>query len=157
MMQVSLTSCEKETTIYDTVTVIKKDTIIIKDTALTVDILTANAWKMQEMRGVLGNSNRYYLRGGNNNTESLDNEHISFGSNGTATYVENSGIQRSVTWSFSNEARTKLTILFSNTPATFTVTWDNIRYKNKSLDYDNYYRDGNLNMFEHSRQIRIPR
>lgn len=157
MMQVSVTSCTKETLIYDTVTVVKKDTIIIKDTALTMDILTANAWKIQEMRGVLGNTNRYYLRGGTSNTESFDNEYISFNQNGTARYVQENGIERSVTWSFSNEAHTKLTFVLSNTPATFTVTWDNIRYKNKSLNFDTYYKDGNLNLNEHSRQIRIPR
>ncbi|MDF2188784.1 hypothetical protein [Paraflavitalea sp. CAU 1676] len=112
---------------------------------------------MQELRGVLGNSIRYYSRGGNSNTESFDNEYITFNKDNTGTYVQNNGIQRSITWSFSNEAHTKLTLTLYNTPATFTVTWDNIRYKNKSLYYDDYYTDGNLYLNEHSQQIRTPR
>jgi len=157
MLQVSTTSCTKENIKYDTVTVTKRDTIIIKDTVLSVAILTANSWKLQEMKGVLGGVNRYYLRGGSSNTESFDNEYITFNQNGTGTYVQNNGIQNSITWSFSNEAHTKLTLTLLNTPATFTVTWDNIRYKNKSLIYDDYYTDGNTNLNEHSQQIRIPR
>jgi hypothetical protein len=157
MFQVSTTSCTKETLKYDTVTVIKKDTIIIKDTVLSTELLVANSWKMQEMRGVLGGTKRYYLRGGSANTENLDNEYIAFNQNGTGTYVENNSIQHSITWSFSNDAHTKLALILSNTPTTFTITWDNIRYKNKSLYFDSYYTDGNLNANEHSQNIRIPR
>jgi len=162
-LQTGVTSCTKETISHDTVTVIKKDTlikkdtVIIKDTALTIEILTANSWKMQEMRGVLGSTNRYYLKGGTSNTESFDNEYITFNQNNTGTYVQNDGTQRSITWSITNGTYAKIVWTLYNTPATFSITWDNIRYKNKSLYYDDYYTDGNLNLNEHSQQIRIPK
>ncbi len=75
-LQFGISSCTKDRTITDTVTVIKRDTLIqvrhdtlrITDTALNLQILTANPWKLQEERGVVGNMHLYYLRGGASNT-----------------------------------------------------------------------------------------
>ncbi|HTS45814.1 MAG TPA: hypothetical protein VMH01_15550 [Puia sp.] len=64
----SFTSCTKTNTVTktvtDTVTKTVTDTLTIKDTTLTTAILTANAWKVQDIRGVIGNTAVYYLRGG---------------------------------------------------------------------------------------------
>lgn len=163
-----LSSCTKDKTIYDTVTVIKKDTVtitdtvihtdtlVIKDTAITMELLTAHPWKMQEMYAVTGGAIRIYVRGGTSNTESFDNEYIVFNTNGTGTYVENGGRHDAITWAFGNAENTKILWTFYNTPATFDMTWDNVRFKNNSLYYDNYYTDGNTGLNSHSQEIRTP-
>jgi hypothetical protein len=141
---------------------IKRDSVFITNNVtitdtVTMQILTANAWKLQEMRGVLGGNNRYYLRGGTTNTENFDNEYILFKHDNTAIYIDNNSRQYGVTWNFTDATRTKLVLTMHNTPATYNVTWDNIRYRNNRLYFDNYYRDGNLFLNEHSQNIRIPR
>jgi hypothetical protein len=148
-------SCTKETIIYDTVTV--KDTVILKDTAFSAELLTVNAWRLKEVLGVVGNESLFYLRGGSNNTENFDNEYIRFSSDKTGVHTFNNGVQAVITWKFENEDHTKLTWAVYNTPATFTYTWDNIRYKNKSIYFDQYYTDGNTGKRSHSQNIRIPR
>ena len=40
-----------------------------------------------------------------------------------------------------------------NTPATYAVTWDNIRYKNGNLNHDQYV----TGQHSHTQQIRIPK
>ena len=85
-LQSGLTSCVKEVIIRDTTTITKRDTItirrtdtlIIKDTAMSEAILTANPWKIQEVRGVLEGTIIFYIRGGGNNTGNYDNDYYVF-------------------------------------------------------------------------------
>ncbi|MBD0332911.1 MAG: hypothetical protein ICV66_09655, partial [Chitinophagaceae bacterium] len=70
IIQVGLTSCTKDK----------------EDTTVTLKILTANAWKYQEIRGVLGNTIIYYLRGGSSNLQNFDNEYILFREDKTGLY-----------------------------------------------------------------------
>ena len=159
-LTVGTTSCTKENIKRDTITVkdtiILKDTLIIKDTAFSAELLTAHPWRLQEVLGVVANDNLFYVRGGSNNTESFDNEFITFNTNKTGVHTFNNGMQASFTWQFVNAEHTKLTWTVYNTPATFTYTWDNIRYKNKSIYFDQYYTDGNTGKRSHSQNIRIP-
>ena len=161
--QVSVSSCTKEKIVYDTIvkikndTIVRNDTIVKQDTMLSLEIFTANAWQIFEERGVIGGLPLYYLRGGTNNTQSFDNEYIFFKTDKTAIYVQNNGLKPQVTWDFANPEHTKVTWTMYNTPATFTVTWDNIRYKNKNLFMDQYFVDGNTGNHNHSQQIRIPK
>src|SRR5438874_8902505 len=75
--QVGVTSCTKTKTIIDTVVKTKIDTVIQtktdtlqeKDTSLTAAILTANSWKLQEIRALSGSNYIFYVRGGSNNTQ----------------------------------------------------------------------------------------
>ena len=122
---------------------------------VSLEILTANPWKIQESQGVVGGSKLYYLRGKSNNTESFNKEYIVFNADKTGTNVYNDGNQTRFTWEFVNEEQTKLVWTVRNTPATFSITWDNIRYKNNSLHFDEYYTDGNTGMHAHTQQIRI--
>lgn len=160
-LQVGISSCTKEKIIKDTVIikdiVILKDTVIIKDTLLSTQILTANPWKIKETRGVLGGATVYYVRGGSANTESFDNEFILFNANGTGSYVGNNGTQFQLTWNFMDAEHVKIMWSLLNSPATYTLTWDNIRYKNNSLIFDQYYTDGNTGKISHSQNIRIPK
>ena len=169
--EVGVSSCTKDHNIYDTVTVIKKDTVnviqkdtvtvkdtvTIKDTMLTAEILAANSWKIQEIRGTIDNDIQYYLRGGLANTESFDNEYITFNTDGTGTYIDNVAHSTAITWVFDNAENKKMTLRFYNTPATFDIVWDNIRYKNKNLNYDEYYTDGNTGLNAHKQTIRMPK
>ena len=150
----ALSSCTKEVTVEHT----KTDTLYSNlYLPITVQAITANKWMLQELRGVLGGTNRYYLRGGTSNTENFDDEYIQFNADKTGSYHDQSGATRSITWSFDNADNTHLTIYYTNTPANFNVYWDNIRLKDKKLYFDTYYTDGNLHLNEHSQDIRIPK
>ena len=155
-IQSSLSSCSKDEPITDTVTVIKKDTVYIKDTMMSTAILSSHPWKCKEERGVRGGSIVYYLRGGSNNTESLDNEYLVFNANGTGLHMRNNGTSIPITWVFANADNTKMIWTLLNTPATYSITWDNIRYKNGNMYFDQYYTDGNTGQNAHSQQIRMP-
>jgi len=76
---------------------------------LTAQILTAHPWKVLEERGVLGGAIIYYLRGGTNNTQSFDNEFVTFNSNNTGVLTINSGNSYNFPWAFGNSENTKLT------------------------------------------------
>jgi hypothetical protein len=156
-LQTGVTSCTKDKTIYDTVTVIKKDTLVIQDTAISLQLLAANSWKVQEIRGVQNNSVVYYQRGGTTNTESFDNEYITFNTDKTGIYYDNAGYTHQMTWDFSNNVNTKLTIVIQNPAplANQTVVYENLRYKNKTLLFDQYWTYNNTNA--HAQVIRIPR
>lgn len=166
MLQIGATSCTKDNTIYktdtlmvikkDTLTVVQKDTVIIKDTAITLQLLTSKSWVMQEIRGVQGNNLLYYKRGGTSNTESFDADHIKFDANKTGTYVDGNGATHQISWDFSNSDNTKLTFIVSNpVPLTSqTVVYDNLRYKNGVLLFDQYWTYNNIN--SHAQAIRTP-
>lgn len=160
MFQSGLTSCKKETitvTKTDTLTVTKTDTLVIKDTAITLQLLTGTSWKVQEMRGVVGGAITYYLRGGSSNTENFDNEYITFNSNKTGIYFDANNAMHQMTWDFSNANNTKLTFIVSN-PSPLppqTTIWENLRYKNGALLYDQYWTYNNVNA--HAQAVRIPR
>lgn len=157
-LQTGVSSCTKETIVHDTVkvtnNVIIKDTVLIsKDTMLTVQRLTANQWKLQELRGVAGNANVLYVRGGSANTSNYDNEYAVFNANGTGTYYDPNGFSSSFTWSFSNTANTKLVRTIAFPTVTTVVTWDNIVYRDGKIYYDEYFTQGSTNA--HLQAIRI--
>jgi hypothetical protein len=158
LFQFSLSSCEKDTiTETDTLVVTKTDTLIIKDTAVTLQLLSANSWKIQEIRGVVGNTITYYLRGGSSNTDNYDNEYITFNSNKTGIYFDFNGGTHQITWDFSNTNNTKLSFVVSN-PAPLTaqtVVWENLRYKNGALLFDQYWSYNNVNT--HAQVVRVPK
>jgi hypothetical protein len=144
LLQTGVTSCTKE------------KTIVIQDTAISLELLTSNSWKVQEVQGVKGNTVVFYERGGTSNTENLDDEYIRFLADGTGTYFDQAGFTHQITWEFSNEAKTKLTFVISN-PAplqSHTVVYENLRYKNKALYFDQYWTYDNIN--SHAQEIRIP-
>ena len=97
LLQIGVSSCTKEVIVKDIVTVRDTVTIVKQDTALSVELLTANPWKLQEYRGVEGNMEIYYLRRSTNNTGSFDNEYISFNADKTGIYHENTGADRILT------------------------------------------------------------
>ncbi len=155
--QAGFTSCTKDKTIYDTVIVTKKDTLVIQDTAISLQLLTANSWKLQELRGVQGNVINYYKRGGLSNTENFDNEYITFNTNKTGIYFDAVGATHQITWDFSNIENTKITFVVQNPAplAAQTVVYENLRYKNRALIFVQYWTYNNVNA--HAQVIRIPR
>ncbi|MFI5186111.1 MAG: hypothetical protein ACHQF0_05270 [Chitinophagales bacterium] len=160
--QISVTSCTKTNTIIDTVTKIQTDTVTKiqidtlqeKDTTLTAAILTANSWKLQELRTIVGGIFQYYVRGGTNNTESWDNEYITFNSNNTGLYTGNAGDQYSITWSFT-DATNKQLVFTLNYPTPVTITWENIVYDDGAIRYTEYYTQNGGNVLTSA--VRIPK
>jgi hypothetical protein len=163
MMQAGVTSCTKEVIVRDTVTItkkdtlIKKDTVIIKDTAISLQLLTSKSWKLEEIRGVEGNTILYYKRGATGNTENFDIEYITFNANKTGIYFDAVGSTHQMTWDFANAENTKIIFIVQN-PAPIpsqTVVYENLRYKNGALLFDEYWSYNNRNT--HAQVIRIPR
>ena len=154
IIQTGSTSCTKENIVYDTVTVIKKDTLIIKDTAISLQLITANSWRVEEIRGVEANTILYYKRGATGNTENFDIEYITFNANKTGIYYDGVGTTHSMTWDFSNAELTKITFIVEN-PVPIpsqTVVYENLRYKNGALLFDQYWSYNNRNA--HAQVIR---
>ncbi len=162
MMQTGITSCTKDVVKIDTVTVThtdtltKVDTVVTQDTTVTLAILTANKWRSQEIRGVIGNDTTVYQRGGTNNTEDYDNEYIQFNTNGTGILYDAVGTTHQTTWSFLDSSHTMLTfVVFNPSPiASQTVIWDNLRYKDGKLLFDQYWSYQGIN--SHTQFVRIP-
>ncbi len=156
-----LTSCTKDKIIYDTVTVVKKDTVVIKDTVLTSALLTAHAWKKLEIRGVFGGDTMYYLRGGSNNTQSFDNDYTTFYADGTGLNIDAAGSSHLIKeWKLvTTEKNTQLTYKYfvTNSSIYHFITEDNIRFKNNNLWYDEYYHDNYVNKNFHGQIILMPK
>lgn len=156
-----LSSCTKDKTIIETIikkdTVIIRDTVYIRDTVVTAEILTSRQWKIQELRGVNEGSVLYYLRGGSNNTDNYDNEYIVFNANKTGFEVDNIFITRQIpNWTLSGNQITKLTFTYNVTPTiSMVITWDNLRFKNNALYYDEYYSNPVVGNDFHGQGIRI--
>ena len=162
---VGLTSCTKDHTIYDTVTVEKTDTLrvtdtlTIADTMVTEAILTANPWKLLEIRGLEEGTVLYYLRGGSSNPYNYDNEYYVFNSDHTGYEITNVGVNQPISdWVLSNPDNPKLTCTYhNNSTTTMLLTWENLRFKNNSLYYDEYYFNPVTGNDFHGQAIRIPR
>jgi hypothetical protein len=152
VLQTQFASCKKET-----ITVTHTDTVFLKDTAISAQLLSANSWKIQELRGVIGNSITSYQRGGTGNTENYDNEYITFNADKTGILFDAAGGTHSLTWDFSNSLNTKLTLIVNNPvpAASQTVVYENLRYKNKALLFDQYWTYNFTNA--HTQIIRIPK
>ena len=150
----TMVSCKKEK-IVDRVV---NDTVYVStDVPITATLMSENKWMIEEARGVSGGSIFYYLRGGSANTTNVfDNEHIKFNTDNTGTY-QDFGATRTIAWHFINADNSKLVINFTNTPANFDVTWDNIHSKNGKIYFDEYFTDGNTGANSHGQFTRIPK
>ena len=162
MLQTGVSSCTKEEIIRDTVTVIERDTlietdtVIIKDTAISMELLTANSWKLQEIRGVTGSTILFYQRGGSSNTQNFDPEYITFFTNKTGVYHDGNDNNNTIVWDFLNSEKTKLTFTITNLAPLpdQTVYYENLRFKNGALWFDQYWTVAGVN--HHSQVIRTP-
>jgi hypothetical protein len=95
--------------------------------------------------------------GGANNIINFDNEYFTFNQNKTGTYFDANNATHQLTWDFMNSQNTTLTFTVSNPSPTPSqvVIWDNVRYKNGALLYDEYWSMSGTN--SHSQGIRIPK
>jgi hypothetical protein len=151
VLQLGLAACSKDKTIY------KTDTVVIKDTAISLELLTSKSWKLEEILGVQGNAIIYYKRGGNSNTANYSNDYITFNANKTGIYVDAAAASHSITWDFINNDISKLMLIIANPAplASQTVVYENMRYKNGALLFDQYWTYNNINA--HFQVIRTPR
>lgn len=156
-----LTSCTKDKTIFDTVTITRNDTLFIKDSAFTPELLTAYPWKVNELRAVYGGDSIYYLRGGLKNTTGFGDRSIeayTFNVNGSGSLLDGNLYTHNISnWQFANPEKTKLTFFLStNSPSgSYLITWENIRYKNGIIYTDEYYYDVLALKYYHGQAIRF--
>jgi hypothetical protein len=166
-MTTFLTSCTKDNTIFDTVTVIKTDTLqitdtlLIKDSSFSTALLTAYPWKTTELRAVYGGDSIYFYRGGTNNTSGFDFsiETYTFYPDGTGFFLDAlNGTHLLKDWKFVNSDNTKLTFLVNTTSSptsiSYLITWENIRYKAGSVFTDEYWFDNKARRYYHGQAIR---
>lgn len=156
----SLTSCTKDKTIFDTVTVIQKDTILVKDSSFSSALLTAYPWKTTELRAVYGADSIYFYRGGSNNTYGFGDRSIetyTFNSGGIGSLLDAAGYNHVIEGWQLNSDNTKLTFLLhiTNSALSYLVTWENIRYKNGSIFTDEYYYDNFALKYYHGQAVRF--
>lgn len=115
-------------------------------------ILTKNAWKIDELRYLQDNVPHYYKRGGTQNTESFSDEYIEFFSDKTGRYYAQDLSSVPITWNFVNAEKTiiQYTIQYG-----LVVTWESIILTEGSIRYTEYYtRNGIKSLAE---GIRIPK
>ena len=160
-MGTSLTSCTKDKTIFDTVTLTKTDTLVIKDSSFSKALLVAYPWKTTELRAVYGGDSIYFYRGGTNNTAGFDYsiETYIFNPDGTGSFLDaQNGTHIIKDWQFVNSDNTKLTFLENTTSSptsiSYLITWENIRYKAGSVFTDEYWYDNKAFKYYHGQAIR---
>lgn len=161
-MSTGLSSCTKEKIVFDTVTVIKKDTVLVKDSSFSKALLTAYPWKTTELRAVFGGDSIYFSRGGTNNTVGFGDRSIevyTFNPDGTGSLFDGlDGTHLIKDWQFVNSDNTKLTFLITTTSSpsskSYLMTWENIRYKNGSIYTDDYWFDNKVDKYYHGQAIR---
>jgi hypothetical protein len=150
--QTGFTSCTK-TSVTDTITITKIDTTVMvktdtisSDTALTLQILTANSWKIQYLRAVTDDTITFYTRGGTYNQD-FDAEYVTFNANLTGVLVDAVGASHQMTWNWSDSSNTQITFIIQNPLPLVpqTTVWNNIRYKNDSLLLDQYWTYAYIN------------
>lgn len=107
-------------------------------------ILTANSWKIDEIRILDGNAPLYYKRGGSGNTVNYDTEFLLFNTNNTGTYSYNS-VQYSTTWNFINAEKTKMTLTI-NYPNPVVVNLENIVLTSGNFKYTQYQNVNGTNL-----------
>lgn len=161
-MSTSLTSCTKDKTIFDTVTVTKTDTLVIKDSSFSKALLVAYPWKTTEVRAVYGGDSIYYYKGGTNNTTGFGDRSIetyTFNPDGTGSLLDAENATHNITnWQFANSDNTKLTFFVNTTSSpssiSYLMTWENIRYKDGSVFTDEYWYDNKALKYYHGQAIR---
>ncbi|WP_157815970.1 hypothetical protein [Spirosoma pollinicola] len=115
-------------------------------------LLTAHAWKIDEIRYLQNNTPHYYKRGGTQNTESFSDEYIEFFSDKTGKYYAQDQSSASLTWGFANAEKT---ILQYTLQSSLPITWENLILTKGSIRYTEYYdRYGTKSLAE---AIRIPK
>jgi hypothetical protein len=142
--QTTFVSCTKTST-TDTVTITKidtltkTDTLSTSDTAITIQLLTSTPWKLLYLRGVSDDTIVYYTRGGQYN-ENFDAQLITFNANMTGAFIDGNSGNHTFTWNWSNSSNTQLTWVATNNPPfpTETFVWDDLRYRNDSLLFNQY-------------------
>lgn len=106
-------------------------------TATVEEILTANSWKLDEIRFLQNNSPFYYKRRVTSDPYSFNTETIKFNRDKTGIYSAG-GIEYRVTWDFDNPEKTRIRYIVNYTTP-LTVTWENIVLTESSLRYTEYY------------------
>lgn len=108
----------------------------------TEQLLTENTWKADEIRiQMSNNSSSYYKR--NSAGTTYDSDSLKFAGNGTGNYYF-LGSTYSTTWSFTDAAKTKMTIIINQPPAPITIYLENIQLAESFFKYAQYSSAGGI-------------
>ncbi|MFT3747375.1 MAG: hypothetical protein QM768_03625 [Agriterribacter sp.] len=116
----------------------KKDDTTNTPTKSVEELLTAETWKVDELR--LNNGDNptqyYYKRGGLANTDNRDSDSLKFNTDKTGLYYYQ-GVQYTTNWEFTNSDKSRLTLIVNYTVPE-TVYWENINVSDDYLRYAQY-------------------
>ena len=116
------------------------------------EALTANSWKMEEIRFLQNNTFYYYKRGAAGNSLNFDTDVITFKKDKTGTYVGDN-VTYALTWDFTDANKNKVRVVI-NYPSPLTVYMENITETDNTLKYTEYYTKAGVNTL--SSVSRIP-
>ena len=119
----------------------KKDCPVTPTPKTQEELLVAKTWKTDEARIQLSNGTaQYYKRGGSSNTVNYDSDSIKLNPNNTGVYYY-SGSQYTVTWSFTNPEKSKMTLIINySTP--LTANLENVTLTETYFTYSQYVTSG---------------
>jgi hypothetical protein len=117
------------------------------------ELLTAKAWKADEIRVQLSNNTTsYYKRGETTNTANYDSDSLKFNLDNTGIYYY-LGSQYTTTWNFVNPEKSKMTIILNySTPLTNDL--ENINITETYFKYAQYSTAGGISYL--SSGTRVP-
>lgn len=103
------------------------------------ELLTATTWRIEESRIQAGDDpvQRYYKRGGPNNTDDRSSDSLKFKLDHTGSYFFE-GKEYSVTWNFTNDEKSNMTLIVHYESAPETVYLENINVTEKYFKYAQY-------------------
>jgi hypothetical protein len=108
------------------------------------EALTANPWRMKEIRFLQNNVSYFYKRGATRgNNMNFDKDVVTFKADHTGTYASDNSTY-SFIWNFTDAGKTKITMVIAY-PDPLTVHWENITYTGRSLNYTEYYKRDKTN------------
>ncbi len=107
--------------------------ILSEQTNVSVGLLTAATWKMEESRVIDGNNMFYYKRDGKENTINFDNDLYKFNTDNTGIYFYN-GQEYKFTWKYLDTEKTKMEMIILY-PTPLVVNFENIMLTASSFKY----------------------
>ena len=85
------------------------------------EMLTHHTWKLEELSQVENNALIYYKRGEAGNTHNLDDDKITFHTDGTGNYSPTTAENYGLTWEFTDASKTRMDIVISFSPSIITT------------------------------------
>src|SRR5688572_27235910 len=99
----------------------------------SVELLSQNTWKAQEIRIQFSDNSTLYYKRGNSGT-TYDSDRLRFNIDGTGTYYFE-GASYPTTWNFTDQAKTKMKIVIDQPPRPIKLYLENIQITETHFRY----------------------